>query len=201
MRGRKATIPPHVAKMKEKQYQAEYYKRHRKERSDCLKRLRRIDPEFRQREIARAKNARARARSRRASERLAESVRAKAQDNSPTRLPRWVEVDGVRQWMYGTTSFGRMVGRSPATVRLWLAQGTLPGCSLEICGRSLFTEKYAVIVKKALEEAYRYDGRGKCRVFKELVMAELQAAGETWVPYTASLENSEDAKIEEEAGS
>jgi hypothetical protein len=173
---------PDDALSPEQKYQRDYYRTHKESRSDAHKRRWRTDPDYRQREIERARRKRAIARARDAANRFEQMVEEKRKAAKPTRRPRLAQIDGEDVFVYTTGSVAREVGREDATIRAWLAQEVLPGPSLWIGVRAHFTEDYAKALRAACKRLLCLDGRGDLDVLKRLVREELIRRQVSFVP-------------------
>jgi hypothetical protein len=167
---------------KERLYQHKYYQNHRGDRLKNAALRWKTDADYRKRELERKKNQRALGRAETAIERFMRMVEEKRKSAKPTRKPRRVEIDGKTVDVHTTGALAREIGRDSGTVRKWLADGTLPGCTVLIGGKCWFSESFAKAVFAACKALYFLDGRGERMMLHRLILEELEKAGESYVP-------------------
>jgi hypothetical protein len=177
----RAMCEAHVQKEKERLYQAEYYQRNADDRLTEAKTKWKSDPAYRKRETDRKKDSRAVERGKTAEDRFLKMVATKAANPSKHRNPRWAEINGTRVEVYSTGYLGEAVGRDTSTMRMWLNEGVLPGCSVVLDGANWFSKGYIAAVFNACRKLYYFDGRGERGTLKRLIREQLEQAGEKWV--------------------
>lgn len=160
-------------------YQRDYYRRMRKSRNRSRRQRWRADPKFRQQHLDRMQESRAAARKVTAPKKLEAAIASKK--DRATRHPRLADVNKVRVLVHTTGALAQRVGRESGTVRAWLDEGVLPGCSIVIGGKCWFTDGFIAAVREALERLLVEDARAPRERLKSLAAEALRTAGETWV--------------------
>lgn len=179
----------------EQEYQRDYYRAHKEERTQEISDKWQNDPRFRRKEQLRNRRRRALLRAKKAPGRLQEMIDERRAERASTRPPRFVVVGGrvegdrivggrvVQVWTTG--SLGREVGRTSRAVRDWLRSNVLPGASAFTSdGRAWFSRAFCEAVYRACKQLYFLNGRGDRRVLARLVREELDGANVHFVPTT-----------------
>lgn len=172
---------------REKYYQHDVYLRNRADRAANAKE-RWDKPEYRKREIERAQDRRAVARSENAPERFEKMIESAQAVAPPVRPPIEAEIDGDKLLVYSTTVLGLKCGRKVSTIRQWVEEGVLPGCTVVVGGRAKFSEPFMEAVREACKRVLYLDGRGNHTQLKLLVIEELELRGESYVPIEKAIE-------------
>ena len=174
----------------EQEYQRQYYREHKDERRDYAKDRWDNDREYREREIQRARDRRARQRADKASDRFKAMVESRRAEKDNTCCPLLTEVEEEQVLVYTSGSLSREVGRSTRAIRMWLNDGTLPGATVFIQRRAYFSERFCQAVYRACEELFYLNGRGEKKILKRLILKELAQEGITYVPTAHRGDNS-----------
>lgn len=176
---RKKKLSPEEA---ERHYQADYYQRVQKKR----RRGKWHDnSDYREKEQERARRRRALKRAETADERFDAMVAEKKDKGSRTQVDRDVWVGGRPVRCYSSGELGREIGREARTIRLWLDSTYLPGATAFLgTGKpdAYFSAAFSGAVKRACRRLYRLDARFPRDKLRGLVLEELAAAGESYVP-------------------
>lgn len=174
----------------EQKYQRDYYQQNKEDRQSYAKDRWEHDLEYREREIQRAKDRRARERASKASSRFVQMIEERRAEADDTCNPLLTDVDGEQVLVYTSGSLSREVGRSARAIRMWLNDGTLPGATVFIQRRAYFSERFCNAVYRACEELFYLNGRGEKKILKRLIVKELAKEGITYVPTAHRGDNS-----------
>jgi len=178
----------------EQEYQRDYYKKNKVNRTKALKERWANDAAFRETERERNQKRRGQLRAEKAGWRFHAMIHERRKRLEPTRPPRWVLIgSGPAQQVWTTGSLGREVGRSGKAIRSWLREGVLPGATVYIGGSSFFSRRFCDAVYRACERLFYLDGRGDRLVLKRLVREELAKTNTGFVPPGG--DNSEDRVV------
>lgn len=105
----------------------------------------------------------------------------RAANGKPHRRARKVKVGKRRMWVYGASKLAVAVGKKEATIRAWLTDGVLPGCSVWIGrlgqqrSRPHFSKKFISAVEDACRQLYVEAGRGDLDVLRRLILDRMVA--------------------------
>jgi len=169
---------------------ARWYEQNREKYNAARRAKYEKDAKYRKRVRGAASTSRAKVRKARADEKFDEDVRRNL-ERRPDKVdgvgrsghPRFAEVDGTSQWVVSTRYLADRVGRTQSTVRVWLNEGVLPGCSIVFGHKYYFTLTYVDVIVRAVKRLYREDGNGSRDVLKRIILEELKANGNvSWVP-------------------
>ncbi len=98
-------------------------------------------------------------------------------------LPRYILVNGETMWVHTSRKLAETVGRGSSTIRAWMSQKVLPGCTVEFPGkRYYFSKRFIRAVKDACRRLYYIDGNGSRDVLAGLILEELSKVGASYVP-------------------
>ena len=173
-------------------YQHDYYLRTRKTRLRERARRWKEDPDFRARELERARKERSEERRKRAANKFAEMVarkRAEAEKRDvdrkrPARRPRLIAFTGKKadlQPAYPSGTAALCIGRGGETLRGWLNEGVIPGASAFYGDKAYFTQGVIDAMYRACFRLYFEDGNGNLEVLTRLVREELYRLNEPLV--------------------
>jgi len=167
---------------RERLYQAAYYQSVQKERRRGKWHR---NSDYREKEQARARRRRALRRAELVDARFDAMVADKKGAWGRTQAPRDVWVGGNPVRCYSSGSLGREVGREARTIRLWLDNTYLPGATAFLgAGKpdAYFSAPFCRAVKRACRRLYRLDARFPRDKLRGLVLEELAAVKESYVP-------------------
>jgi hypothetical protein len=95
--------------------------------------------------------------------------------------PRLVRIDGAPVKVYSTGVLGRMAARTMPTIRRWISNRVIPGCSWkDDYGRYWFSLDFCKAVKAAVERIYLIDGRCTGSTLRTLIVEELAHREVSW---------------------
>jgi hypothetical protein len=106
------------------------------------------------------------------------------------RVHRFVALpDGGEGWVYSVGVLAAKIGRSAPTLRFWLENDILPGCTYAFARRCYFSLPFMEAVLAAQKRVYQLNGQGRRDMLSRLIREELTNAGESWVPRGGSEED------------
>ena len=163
-------------------YQRDYYERTRKDRNKARRERRKSDMRFRDKSNKQQRQRRAKHRAEAAPDKLKAEVAEKfGIRGGKHRRPRYVTLGAERILVYTTGALARAIGRECATVRAWISEGVLPGCSVVIGGRCWFSERFARAVYDAIRFVMERDARTPRAMLRRVIRAKLREANVMWV--------------------
>jgi len=108
----------------------------------------------------------------------------------PPRLVRASDVglpatdDGTDEaWVYSSGVLAAICGKSPSTIRTWIENRVVPGCSIYVARKYWFTEE----LMRAIAEGYRktlfVDGRAPHGVLRRWIIQTIEERGVFYTPF------------------
>lgn len=80
-------------------------------------------------------------------------------------------------WVYSSGTLAAFVGKDPSTIRTWIEERVIPGCSIEMSGRYWFTEELMRAIADGYRETLFLDGRAPHSKLRRWVRATIEERG------------------------
>ncbi len=80
-------------------------------------------------------------------------------------------------WVYSSGTLAAICGKNPSTIRTWIEERVVPGCSIHMSGRYWFTEELMRAVAEGYRKTLFLDGRAPHGKLRRWVRQEIKDRG------------------------